>query len=130
MKPAAAIVLLLACSSAAWAHDEKFSVSRIEIKDDGVTWSVDVSLQGLERVLKLPAEPVDMSDSQFQSMKADIVKYLGTCIKVEINGVLVEPEAGALAPLFERHVASGEMVIAHARQEFRFQSAATVKVWD
>ena len=127
MKSAGTALLLLACGSAAWAHDEKFSVSRIDIKDDGVTWSVDVSLQGLEKVLQLPADPVDLSDSQFQGMKASIVKYLGTCMKVEINGVLVEPEAGTLAPLFERHVASGEMVIAHARQDFRFPSTKPVR---
>jgi hydrogenase/urease accessory protein HupE len=127
MKAAGTALLLFACGSAAWAHDEKFSVSRIEIKEDGLTWSVDVSLQGLEKLLKLPADPVDLSESQFQGMKADIVAYLRTCMKVEINGGLVDPEAGTLAPLYERYVASGEMVIAHARQEFRFPSAKPVK---
>jgi len=127
MKSAGTVLLLLACGSAAWAHDEKFSVSRIEIKDDGLTWSVDVSLQGLEKIFKLPADPVDLSDSQFQTMKAAVVEYLRTCMKVEINGVPVEPEPGALAPLYERYVATGEMIIAHARQEFRFPSAKPVR---
>ncbi len=127
MRSAGTALLLLACGSAAWAHDEKFSVSRIEIRDDGVTWSVDVSLQGLEKIFKLPADPVDLSDRQFQGMKAAVVEYLRTCMKVEINGVLVEPEAGTLAPLFERHVASGELVIAHARQDFRFPSVKPTK---
>jgi len=127
MNSAGTALLLLACGSAAWAHDEKFSVSRVEIQDDGVTWSVDVALQGLERIFPLPADPIEMSDRQFQGMKADIVRYLRTCMKVEINGALVEPEAGTLAPLYERFVATGEMIIAHARQDFRFPSAKPVR---
>jgi beta-xylosidase len=53
-------LLLLATGAAAWAHDEKFSSSRVDVKDNGVTWSVDVSMQGLERVLTLPAGPVEL----------------------------------------------------------------------
>lgn len=127
MKTAWTALLLLAGGAAAWAHDEKFSVSRIEVKDDGVTWSVDVALQGLEKIFKLPADPLEMSDAQFQGMKPAVVEYLGTCMKVEINGERVEPEAGALVPLTERFVATGEMIIAHARQDFRFPSSKPVR---
>ena len=127
MKTAWTALLLLAGGAAAWAHDEKFSVSRIEVKDDGVTWSVDVALQGLEKIFKLPADPLEMSDAQFQGMKPAVVEYLGTCMKVEINGERVEPEAGALVPLTERFVATGEMIIAHARQDFRFPSSKAVR---
>jgi hydrogenase/urease accessory protein HupE len=109
------------------AHDEKLSVSRVEVRDDGVVWTVDVSLQGLEKVLKLPAEPIDLSDSQFRGMKDDIVKYLRTCMAVTINGAAVEGEAGALEPLYETFIATGEKVIAHARQVFRYPSPAPVK---
>jgi hypothetical protein len=55
MAAIAAAVLLLA------AHDEKLSVSRVEVKPDGIVWTVDVALQGLEKVLKLPADPLDSS---------------------------------------------------------------------
>jgi hypothetical protein len=48
-------------------------------------------------------------------------------MKVEINGERVEPEAGALSPLTERFVATGEMIIAHARQDFRFPSSKPVR---
>ena len=34
-----------------FAHDEKLSVSRVEVRDDGIVWTVDVPLQGLEKVL-------------------------------------------------------------------------------
>jgi len=118
---AAAVLSLL------FAHDEKLSVSRVEVRDDGVVWTVDVSLQGLEKVLKLPADPIDLSDSQFRGMKDDIVKYLRTCMGLTINGAAVEGEAGALEPLYETFVATGDKYIAHARQVFRFPSPAPVK---
>src|SRR5687767_2485927 len=90
------------------AHDEKLSVSKVDIRDDGVVWTVDVSLQGLEKVLKLPADPVELSDSQFLGMKDEIVRYLRTCLKLEINGAEVEGEAEALEPLLETFVVTGD----------------------
>src|SRR5262245_4393419 len=121
MLHAIAVLCLLA------VHDEKLSVSRVEVRDDGVVWTVDVSLQGLEKVLRLPADPVEMSETQFRGLKDDIVKYLRTCLKLEINGAEVEGEAEALEPLLETFVVTGEKYIAHARQVFRFRSAAPVK---
>ena len=121
MLHAAAVLCLLV------AHDEKLSVSRVEVRDDGIVWTVDVPLQGLEKVLKLPADPIDLSDSQFLGMKDDIVKYLRTCLKLEINGAAVEGEAEALEPLLETFPATGEKIIAHARQAFRFRSPSPVK---
>src|SRR6185295_11545628 len=127
MLRASAAVLFLLAGASAWAHDEKFSVSRIDVKDDGITWSVDVALQGLQKVLELPADPLDLSERQLQAMKPEIVRYLRTCMKAEINGAEAEPEAGLLEPVYETFVASGEKYIAHARQEFRFKSAVPVK---
>jgi hydrogenase/urease accessory protein HupE len=120
-------LLLLAAGASAWAHDEKFSSSRVDVKDDGVTWSVDVSMQGLEKVINLPANPVELTERQFRSLQPEIVKYLQTCMSVKINGIDVQGEPGALEPLYETFVASGEKYIAHARQEFRFPSAVPVK---
>ena len=90
MMHALAVLLCLA------VHDEKLSVSRVEVNPDGVVWTADVALQGLEKILKFPADPLDLSERQLQGMKAEIVAYLRTCIKAEINGALVEPEAGEL----------------------------------
>jgi hydrogenase/urease accessory protein HupE len=111
-------------------HDEKLSVSRVEVRDDGVVWTVDVSLVGLEKVLKLPADLYDLGDRQFLGMKDELVRYLRTCMKLSINGADVEGEAGSLEPLYETFVATGEKYIAHARQSFRFPSAAPVKRLD
>ncbi|MBI3857440.1 MAG: HupE/UreJ family protein [Planctomycetes bacterium] len=119
---AAALLFLLAAS----VHDEKLSVSRVEVKDGGVVWTVDVALQGLEKVLKLPADPLDLSERQLQDMKDEVVRYLRTCMKLEIDGAPVEPEAESLEPLTETFIATGEKYIAHARQRFRF-AAPSVK---
>ncbi|MBV8880483.1 MAG: HupE/UreJ family protein [Planctomycetaceae bacterium] len=123
----AALGVLLLLTSTAAVHDEKFSSSRVEVTDVGVTWSVDVSLQGLETVMALPANPLDLTERQFKSLQPEIVRYLRTCMKVEIDGKVVEGEAGGLEPLYETNVASGEKYIAHARQEFRFASTAPIR---
>jgi hydrogenase/urease accessory protein HupE len=123
---AAVLLALSGVEGALSAHDEKLSVSRVEVKPDGIHWTVDVALQGLEKVLKLPADPLDLSERQLQEMKDEIVKYLRTCLKVEIDGAMVDPEAGSLEPLTETFIATGEKYIAHARQRFRF-AASTVK---
>src|SRR5687768_3260360 len=95
-----AVLLILA------AHDEKLSVSRVEVQNDAVVWTVDLALQGLEKVLKLPADPLDLSERQLQGMKDELVKYLRTCMKAEINGAMAEPEAGDLSPLYETFIRS------------------------
>lgn len=127
MKPFCSALLLLAAGSAAWAHDEKFSKSSVDVDDAGVTWSVDVSMQGLGLVMTLPGDPVELSERQLQALQPEIVKYLRTCMKVEIDGAPVEGEAGALEPVYETFVASGEPYIAHARQVFRFRAAKPVR---
>jgi hydrogenase/urease accessory protein HupE len=121
------VVLTLLAGGSAWAHDEKLSVSRVEVKDDGIVWTVDVALQGLQKVLALPADPLDLTERQFQGLKDEIVKYLRTCMKAEIDGKEAEVEPGTLLPLYETFVASGEKYIAHARQQFRYRSAGIPK---
>ncbi|HEV3026698.1 MAG TPA: hypothetical protein VG457_03955, partial [Planctomycetota bacterium] len=120
-------LLLVASGAAAWAHDEKFSSSRVDVKDDGVTWSVDVSMQGLEKVIALPTSPVELTERQFRMLQPDIIRYLQTCMTVKINGLEVQGVPLATDPLYETFVASGEKYIAHARQEFRYPSSSPVK---
>lgn len=127
MRRAAAVVLFLLAAGSAWAHDEKFSSSHVEVKEDAVVWRVDVALQGLQKVFDLPADPLDLTERQFQGLKPEIVRYLRTCMKVRLNGVPVEPEPGALEPVYETFIASGEKYIAHARQTFRFAAPAPVR---
>jgi hydrogenase/urease accessory protein HupE len=122
-----ASVLFLLAGSAVWAHDEKLSVSRVEVRPDEVVWSIDVALQGLQKILEFPADPIDLSERQLQEMKGAITRYLGKCLSLEINGREVQAEAGTLEPVYETFIASGEKYIAHARQQFRFRGGDPVK---
>jgi len=111
-------------------HDEKSSSSRVQVRDDGVTWAVDLSLQGLSTVLPLPADPVDLSERRLQAFQPEIVKYLRTCMTLKINGTRVEGEPVQLEPVYETFVASGEKYIAHFWITFRYPSAAKVETVD
>ncbi len=122
MKTAWTALLLLASGAAAWAHDEKFSSSRVDVKDDAVVWSVDVSVQAIGTVVPLPANPLDLSEREFEALRPEILRYLKTCMAVKINGVAVEPEPGPTEPVRETSVTSGEKYIAHFWQSFRYRA--------
>ena len=117
------LMVLAACA----LHDEKTSFSRVDVGEREVVWTVDVAVAGLEKVMKLPAPPLDLSDRDLQGMKADVADYLVRCLSVEINGAAVKGEPGRLEPVMEAFIASGEPVIAHARQEFRFRSEGKIR---
>ncbi|HKW90962.1 MAG TPA: HupE/UreJ family protein [Methylomirabilota bacterium] len=99
----------------------------MEVRQNEVIWTVEVATQGLEKVLKLPAQATKLTESQLQAMKSEIVAYLLESLKVEINGAPVEAEPGALGPVYDTLVGSGEKYIAYARQQFRFPSTTEVK---
>jgi len=100
----------------------------VEVSQNEVLWRVDVPIGGLAKVVKLPADdPLKITDAQLQEARSDIVAYLLEVLKVEINGNPVEAEPGALQPVYDTIVGSGEKFIGYARQEFRFRSAAEVK---
>jgi len=118
--------ILLLAAALAPTHDEKLSVSRVEVRTGEVVWTIDVALQGLQKVLEFATDPIDLSERRLQDMKGPIAGYLGKCLSVEINGQPVQAEAGTLEPLYETFIATGEKYIAHARQRFRF-AAPSVK---
>ena len=120
MKIAWTLLALLATGASAWAHDEKFSSSRVEVKDDAVTWSVDVSVQAIGTVIPLPANPLDLSEREFEALRPQILRYLRSTMAVRINGDPIEPEPGPTDPVRETSVTSGEKYIAHFWQTFRF----------
>ena len=122
-----ALFVVLVAWSAASAHDERFSASRVEIKSNEVLWTVDVGVAGLEKVVRLPAGELELTPAQLQESKSDIDAYLLECLKVQINGSEVEAEPGALEPVYGATVASGQRYISYARQHFRFSSTAEVK---
>jgi hydrogenase/urease accessory protein HupE len=119
--------ILLLAAALAPTHDEKLSVSRVEVRTGEVVWTIDVALQGLQKVLEFATDPIDLSERRLQDMKGPIAGYLGKCLSVEINGQPVQAEAGTLEPLYETFIATGEKYIAHARQQFRFRGGDPVK---
>jgi hydrogenase/urease accessory protein HupE len=122
-----ATVLFLLAGATAFAHDEKLSVSRVEVRPGEVVWTIDVALQGLQKVLEFPADPIDLSERQLQGLKGPIAQYLSKCLSVEINGRPAALEPGTVEPLYETFIASGEKYIAHARQQFVCRGGDPVK---
>jgi len=120
-------LLVLLAGSVASAHDERFSASRVEIKPNEVLWTIDVGVAGLEKVVRLPAGELELTDAQLQESKSDIAAYLLEVLKVEINGNPVDAELGALEPVYAATVATGQKYISYARQHFRFHSKTEVK---
>src|SRR5262245_40043069 len=116
------LLLVLLAGSVTSAHDERFSASRVEIKPNEVLWTIDVGVAGLEKVVRLPAGELELTDAQLQESKSDIAAYLLEVLKVEINGNPVDAELGALEPVYAATVATGQKYISYARQHFRFRS--------
>ena len=56
-----------------------------------VLWAVDVGVAGLEKVVRLPAGELELTQAQLQDAKSDIDAYLLECLKVEINGAAWRP---------------------------------------
>ncbi|MFN3485157.1 MAG: HupE/UreJ family protein [Planctomycetota bacterium] len=110
------------------AHDEKLSSSLLEVLENRVVWRVDVGVPALERVgVEFPAAPVDLSEEHLREREPEIVRYLKSCIALEIDGVPVEPEAGELSPVYEPFLATGEPYIARVRQEFIFHAPGGIR---
>jgi hydrogenase/urease accessory protein HupE len=118
--------LLVLFAGSASAHDERFSTSNVEVRPNEVLWTLDAGVAGLEKVVRLPAGELELTEAQLQAAKPDIVAYLLECLKVEINGNPVEAEAGALEPVYATGT-TGQKYISYARQHFRFPSTAEVK---
>jgi hydrogenase/urease accessory protein HupE len=86
-----------------------------------------VATEGVQKVVKLPADALKLTDPQLQEAKRDIVDYMLECIKVEINGVPVDAEVGAMEPVYDKVAATGQQYISYAREHFRFVSKTKVK---
>lgn len=122
MKAGFVTAIVLLAGAEAWAHDEKWSDSQVAVSEGRVVWRVMVSMVALEKVMAFPADPIDLSEAQLQSVKDEIVRHLRRGIGLEINGRPRTAEVGALEPVYERLPLSGEPYIGHVTQEFVFRS--------
>jgi hydrogenase/urease accessory protein HupE len=124
---ALALLLVVVVGTPAGAHDERFSASKVEIRPNEVNWTVDVGTAGLEKVVRLPAGELHLTEAELQEAKPDIVAYLLENLKVEINGTPVEAEPGDLEPVHDAWAGTGQRYISYARQHFRFRSTVPIK---
>jgi hydrogenase/urease accessory protein HupE len=124
---ALALFLVLVIGTLAWAHDERFSASKVDIRPNEVDWTVDVGTAGLEKVVRLPESERNLTEPMLQEAKPDIVAYLLEVLKVEINGKPVEAEPGAIEPVYADLTGKREQYISYTRQHFRFRSETEIK---
>jgi hydrogenase/urease accessory protein HupE len=109
------------------AHDEKVSTTQVVVSGRSLTLSVDVGLIGLEKVVRLPAPPAQITEAEIDSVRDEIVAFLRTGLAVSVNGRLVIPEKGKLSPIYEPFILSGEPYIARVRQEFRVSAEDEIR---
>jgi hydrogenase/urease accessory protein HupE len=106
-------------------HDEKLSASRIEAGSDGVRWIVDLSTEGLHKVLPFPVEPLDLEDDDLAAASKVLGDYVLRNLRVEVGGARLEGRLGPPEAVREVHLASGRPYIAHVRFAIRFDAPRT-----
>jgi hypothetical protein len=120
-------LLALAITAGSPRHDDRVSASKITVEGREVTWEVDVSRMMMEDVVKFPADPVDLTEAELQSVKEPLARYLGSCLSLKINGEPVPAQIGELTPESAPFVASGQLYIYRMHQAFRFQSPREIR---
>lgn len=110
-------------------HDEKVSASGIVVHERELVWTVDAARSWLEPRVKFPASVFEMDETQLQSVKKEIARYLAEGLSVEINGRAVLPTVGALRPELVAIPFSPvkEEYIGRMKQEFRFASSEPIR---
>jgi len=97
---------LLGLAAPARAHDESVSSSDIIVEGGRVTWTVDVGLAGLAKVVPLARAPVageltGVGEAELGAHREAIARYLAGQLVVRLDGQPVVARPGALRPLFE-----------------------------
>ena len=108
------VLLVLFAGSVASAHDERFSTSIVEIKPTEVLWTVNVGVAGLEKVVRLPAGELELTEAQLQDSKSDIIAYLLGVSRSRSWPVEPKPGERSMPP------ATGQKYISYARRHLRF----------
>lgn len=104
------------------AHDENWSDSQVRIEGDRVVWRVTVGTLALGKVMRFPSEITALTEEELRSVKGEIAGHLRRGLAVEAGGRALEPEAGALTPLYQNLPVSGEPWIESVVQEFVFRA--------
>ncbi len=110
-------------------HDEKVSASEIVVHERELVWTVDAARSWLEPRVKFPAATFDLDETQLQTVKEEIARYLAEGLWVEINGKVVAPTPGSLKPELVDIPFSAvkEQYIGRMKLEFRFASPEPIR---
>jgi hypothetical protein len=103
-------------------HDDTVSASKITVRGREVTWEVDVSRSMLEGIVRFPAEPLDLLESDLPPVKGAIADYLRKGLSLRANGRELAPEVGALRAEQLPFVTTGELYIARFHLDFVFRA--------
>jgi hypothetical protein len=103
-------------------HDETVSASKITVTGRDVTWEVDVSRALLEGIVRFPAEPLDLQESDLASVKGAIAEALRKGLSLRGNGHELASQVGALRAEQFPFVTTGQLYIARFHLDFRFHA--------
>jgi hypothetical protein len=128
---AAVVIALLATLSGrvAWAHDEAWSASDVVIDNDRVTWSVDVGLAGLAKLIDLGAEVVGGEVKGFDAAalaqhQQAICGAVAGGITLSVQGHALVPSCGTPVPRFETPLGGGQPHLVRVVQPLVFTAPA------
>jgi hydrogenase/urease accessory protein HupE len=125
--PAVSVVLvLLALTGPAAAHDESVSASDVVVKGAEVTWTVDVGVAGLAKVIpfgqQVSGAERTVDKSEIDARREAIADYLARSLTVTLDGQPVVASRGALTPRYETLPGAAAPAITRVALELRFRA--------
>jgi hydrogenase/urease accessory protein HupE len=111
------------------AHDESVSSSDIVVEGARVTWTVDVGLAGLAKVVALSRSPdvverAGVPLAELEDRREAITRYLSGQVAVRLDGRQVAVRPGALRPLYE--TVAGNPAITRVALALEFEAPGVV----
>jgi hydrogenase/urease accessory protein HupE len=111
------------------AHDESVSSSDIVVEGARVTWTVDVGLAGLAKVVALSRSPdvverAGVPLAELEDRRQAITRYLSGQVAVRLDGQQVAARPGALRPLYE--TVAGNPAITRVALALEFEAPGVV----
>jgi hydrogenase/urease accessory protein HupE len=110
-----ALVIFLALLS----HDEKVVSAELRVDGDRVELRLHVGMERISKGVKLPVEPIELTELQLERVKGDVAAYILSRTKLTIDGAAPRLELAALEPRFEKFLATGEEFIASVVATFQ-----------
>src|SRR6187549_2214504 len=113
------MAFLLLC---ALLHDEKVVTADVRFDGSRVVVRLHVGMERIAKGVKLPVEPIELTELQLERAKAEVAAYLVSRMTVEVQSFRHDPVLEALEPRFEKFLATGEEYIASVVATFSVPS--------